>query len=381
MQSAVDGTSVLGVVPFHVVRDDPDHVVFSAAGQTLRLKSSAAAQIIELLLPLLNGSLDEDQICARLAGALPELRVRALLAKLREHGLLTLQRRRPAALDADLADLLESVRRHFDHDHDGGWQALLALRQASVAVVHLGALGVDLMRSLISVGIGRIVLLGADTIAAADVRQVPLLRADDLGRTWRQVLPERLPFDKYRCRLEVVPALPAQPADWQAALEGVSLAAVALDSPSYFHDLLFALNAAALQVRRPWLVAGHIHRFGHGVGPCFVPGATACFKCFELRLKSNLHDVAVPELLERYVRQGGERVDFGGLAPRNEIVAHLAALEICHLLVPPHAPRTAGRMLSVDLEGYGMELHHVLRLPRCPACGVAQDRLRWRAWG
>ncbi len=371
---------VLVAVPFYFVADDAEHVVLHSSEATLRLKSSVATQIAELLLPLLDGQNSIGEICHRLSGVLPAERTRSILERLITHSFVKKRTARPTSLDPNIAALLEPVRRFFDDNEDGGWDAVSELRNATVAVVNMGAMSVDLVESLVGVGIGQIRLFGQARVTQRDVVSIGALRGSDVGQNWHDVLRSRLPFNKYECALSWHDGVPTTPEAWSPLLDNLSMVAVALDGPTYFYDELLALNEATIGHKVPWLLMSSVQRFGLSVGPTFVPRATACFKCFEIRLKANLHDLRVPEVLEKYVRQGGQQVEFGSFGPRNRVAANLAAIEICNTLLAKRGARTSGRMLTLDLEGHELQLHHVLRLPRCPVCNPVSNRPRPRAW-
>ncbi|WP_426196702.1 TOMM precursor leader peptide-binding protein [Massilia sp. DWR3-1-1] len=375
MSDMIFGAQRLRLQPFYVLPGDGGEVILHANQATLRTSTRTAGDIVGLLAPLLNGEHDASEVQRRLHQQLPVKRARALLHTLHDHGFLTLTAPAAAGSAVDTGPF-EAVKLFFSDKQDDGGAALAVLQQAHVLIVNAAPMTSSLVANLLQVGVGRITVVGCDTISARDVHHSAQLLPADAGRSWQAVWQERVGgADTVRC----VAAVPQSDQDWTALLQGVSMAVAVIDGPTFFYDSLHGLNRAAQLARLPWTLLGAVQHCGVTVGPTIVPPSTACFSCFETRLKSNLHNVAVSERLEEYVRQGGPRVDFGHFAPRADIAANLACIEVCDTLLPSRIAKTTGKMLSVELDDYSLTLHHVLKLPRCPVCGRAGQQ-RVAAW-
>ena len=127
---------------------------------------------------------------------------------------------------------------------------------------------------------------------------------------------------------------------------------------------LRALNDRRLRDGGPWLaVLPNDGRFV-GVGPLHLPGQTACHVCY----------------LSRRASTSGYEAEFAAVeeqpvaAPTPDaigaIAAGLAAL-ICVRWLAAADPTLPGVLWSFETSGLPvLERHRVLRVPRCPACGV-----------
>lgn len=371
---------LMQAVPFYIIPEVEGNVIFHSKSSTLRLRATAAGQIVESILPLLDGTRSRNGIIEELAPALSPERTAALLDQLRKHGFVTAAEAPPETIPDALAVRLESMRRHLAGEENAGWKAVAQLREAHVAIVNQGSMSAALLLNLLHAGIGAITMLGGGKVTELEASRVQFVNEADVGRPWGEVLAERVPFAKFDARFQYQAAVPDEDEAWDAALRGVSMVAAVVDGPSYFKPSLASLNRAALRARTPWILVGNVQKIGLAVGPTFVPGSTPCLTCFETRLKSNLGNLQMMELLEQYAGRGGKQVEFGEIAPGVDVAANLACLEIIDTLVEGRLAKTAGKLLTVDLVSYGLSLHNVLRLPRCPVCRPGAKSVNTRIW-
>lgn len=136
----------------------------------------------------------------------------------------------------------------------------------------------------------------------------------------------------------------------------------------YQRDELAAVNKAALQEARPWLLV----RTGGPqlwLGPLFIPGETGCWQCLSSRIKRNRpthtfvaakRGLSTPPLTAS-----------GCLPTTRAAVYQMAATAAAQFLAG--APGTcAGKVLSLDWASWTPQTHRLLRHPHCPACGTAE---------
>src|SRR5450830_685308 len=186
-------TQHVQAVPFYIIPEFEGHVVFHSKSSTLRLRATAAGQIVELVLPLLDGSRSRAEIIAQLSTTITQERAAALLAQLEKHSFVKITEAAPANVAAELIPRLESMRRYLASDEDSGWAAIAELRAAHVAIVNLGSMSAALLLNLVHAGVGSITLLGGDNITELDISRVQFLRDADVGRSWGDVLAEAVP--------------------------------------------------------------------------------------------------------------------------------------------------------------------------------------------
>jgi bacteriocin biosynthesis cyclodehydratase domain-containing protein len=144
------------------------------------------------------------------------------------------------------------------------------------------------------------------------------------------------------------------------AFDGIDLVVAGEESPGYAR--FDALNTVCLETGARWL---HVAMAGTSarLGPTFIPFQTACYTCYDLRLRA--HE---PELDGFAAYREQPNRDEGMLAPLRSIVAAQAALEAVRLLTGFAPPTTLGRFYEIDARTPVAVGHEVLRAPRCPSC-------------
>lgn len=133
-----------------------------------------------------------------------------------------------------------------------------------------------------------------------------------------------------------------------------------------------ALNRAALAHGFPTL---HVALDGPFVlvGPLVVPGASACWECFETRLVMNLRDSAVYVGYKKALARGN--VD-GALDPVPVVASLAASLAVTDALsfVATDEAVTINQTWSIFLPTMEITSHDVLRVPGCAGCGASPER-------
>jgi len=131
-------------------------------------------------------------------------------------------------------------------------------------------------------------------------------------------------------------------------------------------------NRRALAAERPWLQLLPFDGRFAAVGPLFLPHETCCHACYGLRRWAN---VAYPDEFEAV-----ESVPTAAATPPPlaSVVAGLGALLAARWLAVAD-PLLPGRLFALELrQGPVISLHHVYRVPRCPACSQVTVRpLPW----
>jgi len=105
------------------------------------------------------------------------------------------------------------------------------------------------------------------------------------------------------------------------------------------------------------------------IGPTFIPGQTACYTCFELRLEANLVEFdAYCRHRDFALREPGQRTRHVGAVL--DLTAGYLGYDLFRLLTLGHG-LTQGRYIRLNFTYGATETNDVLRLPRCPECGKA----------
>lgn len=139
--------------------------------------------------------------------------------------------------------------------------------------------------------------------------------------------------------------------------------------PDAFSEIVAdALNELALVASTPLLFyrnrAAEVE-----VGPLVLPGDTACYVCYRLRRRA----AGMP--LERPVQD-----EFDGAGLNFALGVDWLAMDVIKFLTRIAEPVAYGRMLRLSFASAIPSVHPVLKLPRCPACGVHRNVPKRRLW-
>jgi bacteriocin biosynthesis cyclodehydratase domain-containing protein len=187
-----------------------------------------------------------------------------------------------------------------------------------------------------------VAVVGAGAAAAELLRQLELLGIGDVGGHSFDVEPE--------------------PGSFVVAVPGPD------EAPR-----LVALNTLALERGAAWLQLLPFDGRVLVVGPLFLAGASACRECYVLRRG------ACSGYDDDFALLEGEAVRAAAPPPLIGFAASLAALLVLRWLTTCD-PALPGRLYAVEVSSIVRLSHdHVLRVPRCPACGTP-DRAVASPW-
>lgn len=248
------------------------------------------------------------------------------------------------------------------------------LKEASIAVFGLGRLGSQLVRALTLSGVGRITGVEAGNVSLADLD----------GGGW--FLPEHIGAGRAEALASLVehtnPWVAYSPVgDWFHSVDEVvtllgehSFAILCTDH--YNADDYETFNIACQTTGTNW-TSCRVNGFELSIGPSIIPRKTPCYKCFQLRLLSNIDDVNEHKILENYSRNGKLRSGALTITPGVEITA----LEVIKAITFFMEPSTYAHFFTLNLLTLEARLHPILKLPRCPHCGRAtQARPTIHVW-
>jgi bacteriocin biosynthesis cyclodehydratase domain-containing protein len=139
------------------------------------------------------------------------------------------------------------------------------------------------------------------------------------------------------------------------------------------------VNAASVVEGVPWLKVAVDGLEAH-LGPTVIPGETACWTCYELRTRANWTYYDENMAFEEYLAKEPAKVDYGGLAAISGLLGNLAALEAVKILTGFMPPLTCGRFYTFRIADFELQPHRVMKLPRCPTCGIVALEPKKALW-
>jgi molybdopterin/thiamine biosynthesis adenylyltransferase len=246
-----------------------------------------------------------------------------------------------------VADLSEAEIERYSRQlvlPEWGAAAQLALSEASVLVIGVGALGSPVALYLAGAGVGRMGLVDDDAVELSNLHRQLLHFTPDLGVAKAESAAAKLRYlnpdvvvEPYQMRVDA--------GNVSSLLEGQDLVVDCSDS----FATRYAVNAACCAARVPLVEAGVLGMSGMVMS--IKPGRTACYRC------------AFPAAPEDAPRCA----DAGVLGPAAGVVGSLQALEAMKLLTGV-APAITDGFLHVDLASADFLRVKASRRADCPDC-------------
>jgi bacteriocin biosynthesis cyclodehydratase domain-containing protein len=360
---------------FLVVPFGDDEYRFHSLTQSLSLLSRTP-KLLASLLPLLDGEHTVPQILGELSG----FTERSVLTALEELKVLGLLQEPYAAQSAILSgEELDRYRNqltffsHFagffvpegmGHESTVRESAIYQekLKQSSVVVYGLGRLGSQVVRSLALAGVGRIIGVDSRVITPDDSRSDAWYDAEHIGMPRCSTLKALVGNANPHVEFVGVEKDTADSGTLSNVLSTGSFAVLSADT--FNPDVYDVFNLACLEFGTQW-TSCRVMGFEFDIGPTVIPRETACFRCYDLRKKTNLTDYEEYALLEGHWRKEPLTTPGLPLAPG----AAVAALEVIKALSGFVPPATYSHVFSMNLLSLDCRLHPILKVPRCDHCG------------
>jgi bacteriocin biosynthesis cyclodehydratase domain-containing protein len=208
-------------------------------------------------------------------------------------------------------------------------------------------------------GSGRVLVRGTGTLADAVVRD---LRAAGVGAVTRMVCEaSSVTEDSERTSL-------------LHAGRSADLVVVASEMGDGRSPDEVLVNDLAIEGGFAWLP---VRIFGsHGfVGPLFIPGDGPCHACLLAREEANWVDPTLTRTYLRQLRDAPASLDaYGRLSGFVAITSAWGVLEVAKYLSRFTMPMVLGHAMCIDFIRCSVQLHRVLKLPRCMRCSPLARR-------
>lgn len=230
------------------------------------------------------------------------------------------------------------------------WWEREKVENASVMIVGAGALGNEVIKNMVLMGVGNLYIIDFDTIEMANLSRSVLFRESDTGRKKAEVAAARAK--------EINPNVHVQYLHGDVTTEvglGVFRRMDVILGCLDNREARLAVNRFAYWINKPW-VDGAIQEF-FGLARVFVPGEGACFEC-------TLTEQARRDLSIRYSCPllARENVLLGKVPTTPTIASIIGAIQSQEALKLIHAkPVEAGKVIHFN--GMTNEMHKTSYTP------------------
>ncbi|MHA6484148.1 ThiF family adenylyltransferase [Paenibacillus sp. strain BS8-2] len=225
------------------------------------------------------------------------------------------------------------------------------LKDSSVCIVGMGALGTVLANHMVRAGVGFVRIVDRDYVEASNLQRQLLYDEDDVHQGYPKAIAAQKKLNRINSEVRVealVMDVTVHTID--QLLEDIDLV---LDGTDNFNTR-FLLNDACFRQSIPFIYGGAVS--SRGMSAVLIPGVTPCFRCFVPAGDSS-----------------GQTCDMiGVISPIVDIIASFQATEALKVLVGAEAARRGG-LLSIDIWN-----NHIFEMklgePRkdCPCCQLKQ---------
>ncbi len=329
-----------------------DAVIIRGPGIFVRLAGEGVGTLRSVL-PHLSGEGDVADV-ARRAGV-PEEDVRDIVEALAHDRAIEDAADDDAYdIEGDARDALASQLNLFSHLLRRPASAQNRLTAATVVVIGVGPTGRAVAETLVRSGIGTVRL-----VAPADGRGA----ADALVASTEQLA---VGTAVHATTLSVATLREAMPQDFLPVVEGADHVVLALESPA--SRVAIHVNDACLRANVTWTPVV-MDALDATVGPTVIPRATACWRCYDMRVKGAHPNMDRLMAVDHVMDEGGIGEPAACGLPGFAMLAGTWAANAVLLTVSRAVrPPLAGQAFRLSFMDFRAEKHRVLRIPRCPAC-------------
>jgi thiazole/oxazole-forming peptide maturase SagC family component len=336
--------------------------------ETFVLKGEDVLTTFPRLIPLLNGTRSEDEIVAELDD-LDSQYIRGVLNELMAMGLI--ETVTSTALSDEEADRYSLQLVFFSHFTDLAVQDML--KKSKVTLVGLDQIGSRILTSLALSGVGEIIGIDWNRVTKDDVYQTGFYHTQDIDKARAEVCSEKIKSLNPLIRYTPVSSEIKEKDDILSIAKEASLLIVSFDEEQ--NDFLHLINDFCLESKIPWSSC-HIEGFRGLLGPTVIPYQTPCYTCYEIRSSANIKHYEAYMAYRTYRQSHSEKlVHFGRLNSFANTVASAMSLEIVKFLTDIKPLLTYGKTLSIDFLEMKIEMHPILKFPRCPSCGLDAKKM------
>jgi len=326
----------------------------------VRDADAADRALIELLAA---GERTEDELLAELP--LDRAGLRDKLAALDGAGVLATASA-SAPLDGDDAERFSRQLPYLAELGDAH-ELQRALRAAHVAVIGCGGLGTWTIAALATTGIGRFTIVDDDVVELSNLNRQVLFRHADVGRPKTEVVAAWLTAFDPGLRVGAVRTRVSRRGDLEGIVDGADVVVLAADWPPY--TIARWVSDACVAAGVPFIASGQAPPLLK-IGPLYVPGRTACFRCHERALRQDSpHYDAYVAAAQRGPSRGAT------LGPASGAIGTLVATEVLHLLCG-RDPASLGAALILDMRSLELRRETIVPDAGCPACHAPPQRTR-----
>ena len=140
----------------------------------------------------------------------------------------------------------------------------------------------------------------------------------------------------------------------------------------YTNDYFNKINELCAGYKKNWIPVYLDESNGH-IGPAVVPGKTACFKCMELRLISNIENLEAYNSYISHIKENKKNNET--LKSNLQIIAGNFIIDFYKLITNYKYAKTYNKVIDVGFFENSIKINNILKFPICPVCSKVAKKV------
>lgn len=266
-------------------------------------------------------------------------------------------------------DSYNSYRRviHFLSDFSESHEHLLSmwnrLRNATVLIIGLGAVGSWVACNLIQSGIKNLILMDGDTVDISNLHRQFGYRECDIGQKKADVLEQRL--KEYSTDINIIKCYDYLNEETLSQFDNqnIDLIINCADKPTVDMTSLW-VGEYGMKHNIPHIVGGGYNLHLSLIGQTVIPHKSACVKCFQMHLEEQ--NKIDPNRVKKLAVKNRKVGSFG---PMCSMIASMVGMEAIKILSGCIVPANINRRGEFDIYTMDITYNKFLRRDDCEWCG------------
>jgi len=243
----------------------------------------------------------------------------------------------------------------------GAWKRI---RNSTVCIIGLGAVGSWIAGMLVQSGVRNLILMDNDVVEISNLHRQWGYSEEDIGKRKVDALAERLMDLDHSVNIRKINAFLDEGILDNLSLSTCDLVIDCADKPTVDQTALW-IGEYCMKNNIPHIIAGGYNLHVSLIGQTIIPHKTACVKCFEKQLKMN-NELELARMKKMNIP--GRKI--GSLGPMCSLSASFSALEAIKVLSGLIHPTNTDRRGEFNIYNMDIVSHEYKKLSDCEWCGI-----------
>lgn len=251
----------------------------------------------------------------------------------------------------------------FVQSHDQHVSIWNKLRNSTVLIVGLGAVGTWVASNLVESGVENLILVDPDIVEISNLHRQYGYKYQDIGKKKTEALKDRLKGYNEDLNVETYNLVLDENMLNIFDLQHIDLIINCADNPNVDLTTLW-VGEYGMKRNIPHIVGGGYNMHLSLIGQTVLPGKSACAKCFEMQLKE-LNTIDSKRVKKLQVKNR----KVGSFGPMCSLIASIIGMEAIKILSNCIEPANINRRGEFDIFNMNLKYSNFIRRDDCEWCG------------